>query len=74
MFSSLEEFSTFCCHPHNQRASLVAGKELAGNAGDLGSNPGLGRFPGKGNGYPLQHSGLENLTDCIVHRVAKNHT
>ena len=22
------------------------------NAGDLGSIPGLGRFPGKGNGYP----------------------
>ena len=27
------------------------GKELACNAGDLGSIPGVGRFPGEGNGY-----------------------
>ena len=26
------------------------------NAGDLGSIPGLGRFPGKGIGYPFQYS------------------
>jgi len=26
-----------------------AGKEFACNAGDLGSIPGLGRFPGEGN-------------------------
>ena len=37
-----------------------AGKELACNAGDLGSIPGLGRFPGEGKDYPLQYSGLEN--------------
>ena len=35
-----------------------AGKESACNVGDLGSTPGLGRFPGEGNGYPLQYSGL----------------
>ena len=29
------------------------GKESAGDAGDSGSIPGLGRFPGEGNGYPL---------------------
>ena len=29
------------------------GKESACNAGDLGSIPGLGRSPGKGNGNPL---------------------
>ena len=29
------------------------GKESACNAGDLGLNPGLGRFPGEGNGYSL---------------------
>ena len=29
------------------------GKESAGNAGDLGSIPGSGRYPGKGNFYPL---------------------
>ena len=30
------------------------GKKLACNAGDLGSIPGLGSFPGEGNGKPLQ--------------------
>ena len=30
------------------------------NKGDLGSIPGLGRFPGEGNGNPYQHSCLEN--------------
>ena len=51
-----------------------AGKESACNAGNLGSIPGLGRFPGEGKGYLLQYSGLENSTDCIVHRVAKRWT
>ena len=36
------------------------GKESACNAGDLGLIPKLGRFPGEGNGYPLQYSCLEN--------------
>ena len=40
--------------------SSSVGKESACNAGDLGSIPGLGRSPGKGNVYPLQYSGLEN--------------
>ena len=30
--------------------------------------------PGEGKGYPLQYSGLENSTDCIVHGVAKSQT
>ena len=38
-------------------------KESAGNAGDPGSIPGLGRSPGEGNGNPLQHSFLENSMD-----------
>ena len=29
------------------------GKESACHAGDLGSIPGLGRFPGEGNSFPL---------------------
>ena len=33
-----------------------AGKESTCNAGDPGSNPGLGRSPGEGIGYPLQFS------------------
>ena len=45
--------------------SLVAQtvKVSAYNAGDLGSIPGLGRFPGEGNGTPLQYSILENPMD-----------
>ena len=39
------------------------GKESTCNAGDLGSIPGLGRFPGEGTGYPFQYSGLENPMD-----------
>ena len=47
-------------------------KESTCNVGDLGLIPGLGRFPGEGNRYPLQYSGLENSMDCMVHGVAKN--
>ena len=36
------------------------GKEATCNAGDMGSVPVLGRFPGGGHGNPLQHSCLEN--------------
>ena len=51
-----------------------AGKESPCNVEDLGSIPGLERSPGEGKGYALQYSGLENSTDCIVHRVAKSWT
>ena len=49
------------------------------NAGDLGSIPGLERFPGEGNGNPLQYSCLENPMDrgtwwATVHGVAKSRT
>ena len=52
------------------------GKEPACNVGDLGSVLGLGRFPGEGNGNPLQHSCLENSMDrgawrVTVHGVVK---
>ena len=55
------------------------GKASAYNAGDLGSIPGSGRSPGKGNGNPLQYSCLENSVDggawqATVHGVAKNRT
>ena len=39
------------------------GKESACKAGDQGSNPGLGRSPGEGNGNPLQYSCLEHPMD-----------
>ena len=35
----------------------------AGDAGDTGSIPGLGRAPGGGHGNPLQYSCLENPMD-----------
>ena len=35
----------------------------AGDTGDLGSIPGLGRSPGERNGNPLQFSCLENLKE-----------
>ena len=38
-------------------------KNLPANAGDVGSIPGLGRFPGEGNGNPFQYSYLENPMD-----------
>ena len=50
------------------------GEESTCNVGDLGSIPGLGRFPGEGKDYPLQYSGLENSMDCIVREVAKSDT
>ena len=36
-------------------------------AGDLGLIPGSGRSPGGGNGYPLQHSCLENSMVTLLH-------
>ena len=49
------------------------------NEGDPGSIPGSGRFPGEGNGNPLQHSCLENSMgraawQAIVHGVIKSLT
>ena len=60
----------------------LSGKESACNAGatgDSGSIPGLGRFPGGGNGNPLQYSCLENLMDrgawwATAHGFAKSWT
>ena len=52
------------------------GKESACNAGYLSSIPGSGRYPGEGNGNPLQHSCLENPMDrgdwrATVHGVTR---
>ena len=54
-------------------------KESTCSAGDLGSIPGLVRFPGEGNGYPLQYSCLENTMAretwrATVHGIAKTWT
>ena len=57
-------------------------KNLPANAGDIidvGLIPGLGRYPGEGNGNPLQYSYLENPMDrgacrATLHRVSNNWT
>ena len=50
------------------------GKESTCNVGDLGSIPGLGRYPGEGKGYPLQYSSLENSIDYTIHGVTQSRT
>ena len=45
-------------------------KESAYNSGDLGLIPGSGRFPGEGNGNPLQYSCLENSMNRGAWRAA----
>ena len=63
-------------------ASLVAQmvkKKSACSEGDLGLISELARYPGDGNGNPLQYSCLQNSIDrgawpATVHGVAKNPT
>ena len=55
------------------------GRVFACNVGDLGLIPGSERYPGEGNGNPLQYSYLENSMDggawqAIVHGVSKSWT
>ena len=60
----------------------LSNKESTGNAGDtgdVGSIPGLERFPGEGNGNPLEYFCLGNLMDrgvwqATVHRAAEPDT
>ena len=39
----------------------------AGGPRDASSIPGWGRFPGRGNGNPLQYSRLDNPIDRGIH-------
>ena len=79
-----KDFSeTLLCHLRNQRVVFHLSewlrwwkKEPACDAGDQGSIPGLGKFPGEGNSNPLQYSCLENVMDreawhATVHEVCK---
>ena len=61
------------------------GKASVYSVEDLGLIPGSGRFPGEGNGNPLQYSCLENpmdggtwcrrsLVQATVYGVAKSQT
>ena len=64
---SLVKYSLALCH--GTRISMAKApaaqriKASAGSAGDLGSSPGSGRFPGEGNGNPRQYSCLGNPMD-----------
>ena len=86
-FIRSKEVNTFKVFEHNQNKvrgfldSLVGRNPPvnAGDAGDVGSILGLGRSPGAGNAYPLQHPCLENSMDrgpwrTTVHRVTKSWT
>ena len=65
----------------NSQVVLIV-KNLPANAGDTGDTgliPGLGRSPGEGHGNPLQYSYLENPTDrgagqATLHGVAESWT
>ena len=61
--------------PHGSVVKNLPAK--AGDTGDVGLIPGLGRSPGGGNGNPLQYSCLKNPMDreaglAIVQRVEKS--
>ena len=54
-------------------------KNPPARAGDVGSVPGLGRYPGEGNHNPVQYSCLGNPMDRgawrpMIHRVTKSWT
>ena len=61
---------------------VIVVKNLPANAGDardMGSIPGSGRFPGRGHGNPLQYSFWQNPMDrgawqAMVHEVSNSHT
>ena len=69
-------FSLFACNISVGFSGGSDSKESACNAGDLGSIRGLERSAGEGNGYSLQHSGLENSINrdawrATIHGVCK---
>ena len=73
-----------CPKPYSMWASQVAlvVKNPPANAGDVrdaGLIPGSGRYPGGGQGDPLQYSYLENSKDrgvwwATIHGIAKSWT
>ena len=82
----MDEENVVCMHIYTYMRICVwgfpsgsDGKESDSKATDLGSIPGLGRFPGEENGNPLQYSCLENSMSrgawCVtVHEVTKSQT
>ena len=55
------------------RASLVA-QVVKNNARDPSSIPGLGRSPGEGRGYPLQHSWASLVAQTVKNPPAIQET
>ena len=75
-------FITFSRNLQGASQVVLVEKNSPANAGDFrdtGLIPGSGRFPGEGNGNPLQYSCLGNTMDrgaqwATVQRVAKSWT
>ena len=60
------EFNLMPTWPQKKKMDFPGGsdgKVSVYNAGNPGSSPGLGRFPGERNGNPLQYYCLENPID-----------
>ena len=60
-------------------AWIIPRTEKPGDAGDVGSIPGLGRSPGGRHGNPLQYSCLENPAErgawwTTLHCIAESRT
>ena len=81
-YSFFPLYYLYNCMLRNGLPHWLSSKESAcsaGDTGDMGSIPGLGRPLGEGNGNPFQYSCLENTTDrgawrATVHGVAKSRT
>ena len=57
----------FICEINCNSFCDISCKDLYQFIIDLGLIPGLGRYLGEENSYPLQYLGLENSMHCIVH-------
>ena len=77
--------SATCRRTHAQERGVVwagvhcflegsAGKESICNAGDPGSIPGWGGFPGEGRGYPLQYSWASLVAQLVKNLPAIQET
>ena len=65
----LQEYQITLAYPDSSD-----GKESAGNAGDLGSIPRLGRSAGEGIGYPLQYSWASLVAQLVKNPPAMQET
>ena len=79
-FSHLFSVSFSLTSPIHKEIILVlfpdssVGKESACNAGDPGSIPGSGRYPGEGIGYSLQYSWASLVTQLVKNLPAMRET